>query len=206
MNRSCPQFPAILAWFSLYFLPPLVSFNKEEREERGKQSPLSAVSDPQRAPSRSFSQTLRLGAWAAGEEADCRGDTRLLEDPGAERGQRGVGRGAPPGRSCRRHPARPGGSASAPSSMSPSLGRGDRLRVDWDPAAVNSVGFSVSFLLQAAALLRTENLRSRRGMDPAAPQPPAGASLGTRSQGSAWTQSSRKHTSRNPLVCTQTAK
>lgn len=148
MNRSCPQFPAILAWFSLYFLPPLVSFNKEEREERGKQSPLSAVSDPQRAPSRSFSQTLRLGAWAAGEEADCRGDTRLLEDPGAGRGQRGVGRGAPPGRSCRRHPARPGGSASAPSSMSPSLGRGDRLPVDWDPAAVNSVGFSVSFLLR----------------------------------------------------------
>ena len=96
MNRSCPQFPEILAWFSLYFLPPFVSFNKEEREEPGKQSPLSAVSNPQRAPSRSFSQTLRLGAWAAGEEADCRGDTRLLEDPGAERGQRGVGgRGCP---------------------------------------------------------------------------------------------------------------
>ena len=85
INRSCSQSPAILGWFFPYFLPPFVSFNKEEREERGKQSPLSALfSEPQRARSRSFSQTLRQGAWAAGEEADCRGDTRLLEDPGAE--------------------------------------------------------------------------------------------------------------------------
>lgn len=97
INRSCSQSPAILGWFFPYFLPPFVSFNKEEREERGKQSPLSALfSEPQRARSRSFSQTLRQGAWAAGEEADCRGDTRLLEDPGAERVQRGsVDGGAP---------------------------------------------------------------------------------------------------------------
>ena len=77
INRSCSQSPAILGWFFPYFLPPFVSFNKEEREERGTQSPLSAlISDPQRARSRSFSQTLRQGSWAAGEEADCRGDTR----------------------------------------------------------------------------------------------------------------------------------